>query len=130
MVDTSVLVDFFRGSETPPAARLRRMEEENTPFYLPALCCQELLQGARDAKEWGLLLSYLETQRMLVPKSSWDSHVEAARIFFDGRRRGITLRSTLDCLIAQLVLEVDGILLHDDEDFERIRKIRPLRTLL
>ncbi len=105
------------------------MEEENVPFLLPVVCCQELLQGAKDAKEWRLLLSYLGTQRILTAQSAWASHVEAARIFFDCRRRGITLRSTLDCLIAQLVLEVDGILLHRDEDFEEIRKVRPLRTM-
>jgi predicted nucleic acid-binding protein len=55
--------------------------------------------------------------------------VAAARIFFDCRRRGLTVRSAVDCLIAQLVLEVDGVLLHDDDDFERIRTVRPLRTL-
>ena len=52
----------------------------------------------------------------------------ASRIFFDCRRQGVTLRSTIDCLIAQLVLEIDAVLLHDDIDFERIKSVRPLRT--
>ena len=129
VVDTSVLVDFFRGTLTAAAERLRLMEDQSTPFALPAICCQEVLQGAKDAKEWGLLLSYLETQRILYPKASWASHAEAARIFFECRRRGVTIRSTLDCLIAQMVIEEDAILLHDDEDFERIKEVRRLRTV-
>jgi predicted nucleic acid-binding protein len=36
---------------------------------------------------------------------------------------------SVDCLVAQLVLEAEGVLLHDDEDFERIRRIRPLATM-
>ncbi len=55
---------------------------------------------------------------------------EAARINFDCRRKGMTVRSAVDCFIAQLVLEEDGILLHDDDDFEKIRSVRPLKTLL
>ena len=129
VVDTSVLVDFLRGTLTAAAEHLRQMEDQNTPFVLPAICCQEVLQGAKDAKEWGLLLSYLETQRILYPKASWASYAEAARIFFECRRRGVTIRSTLDCLIAQMVIEEDAILLHDDEDFERIKEVRRLRTV-
>ncbi len=129
VVDTSVLVDFLRGTVTAAAERLRQMEDQGTPFVLPAICCQEVLQGAKDAKEWGLLLSYLETQRILYPKVSWASYAEAARVFFECRRRGVTIRSTLDCLIAQMVIEEDGILLHDDEDFERIKEVRRLRTV-
>jgi predicted nucleic acid-binding protein len=39
------------------------------------------------------------------------------------------VRSTVDCLIAQLVIDHAGLLLYEDGDFERIREIRPLRTL-
>ena len=70
-----------------------------------------------------------EPRRILYPKASWASYAEGARIFFECRRRGIALRSTLDCLIAQMVIEQDGTLLHDDEDFERIKEVRSLRTL-
>ena len=56
-------------------------------------------------------------------------HFAAARIYFDCRRKGITVRSTIDCFIAALVLEVDGVLLHDDDDFDRIREVRKLATL-
>lgn len=128
-VDTSVLVDFFKGRETPGALRLEQLERDAVPFAIPAVCCQELLQGARDKREWNLLLGHLDSQRILVPRDAWATHLAAARIYFDCRQRGITIRSTLDCLIAQLVLEQDGILLHGDRDFERIARVRHLRTL-
>jgi len=129
VVDTSVLVDLFKGVSNPASDRLRRVEEDGAPFAIPAVCCQELLQGARDEREWTLLASYLETQTLLSPSDPWAIHAAAARIFFDCRRQGITVRSTVDCLIAQLVLEADGELLHNDEDFDRIASVRPLRTL-
>ena len=129
VVDTSVLIDLFRGRDTSGVAALRRLEADGMPLAIPAVCCQELLQGARDQREWKLLLGTLETQDLLVPADPWQTHVEAARIFFDCRRRGITVRSTLDCLVAQLVLENDGTLLHNDEDYEQIARIRPLRTI-
>lgn len=129
VVDTSALISFLRGSRTTAAERLRLIEEQGTPFSIPAICCQEVLQGAKDSREWTLLLRYLETQRVLVPRDPWSSHVQAARIFFECRKVGVTVRSSWDCLIAQIVLEEEGILLHDDEDFERIKKVRPLQTI-
>jgi predicted nucleic acid-binding protein len=128
VVDTSVLVSFFRGRGSQEVSALRQIELDRTPFAIPAVCCQELLQGAGSAREWRLLLEYLETQTLLFPADPWHAHVEAARIFFDCRRKGITVRSSIDCFIAQLVLEVDGTLLHADADYERIKAVRPLRT--
>lgn len=129
VVDTSVLVAFFRGEETARARRFGEIEEQGVPFAVPAICCQELLQGAQDEHEWNLLRDYLGTQELVEPRSSWQTHAEAARIYFDCRRQGITIGSTIDCLIAQLVLENDFLLLHDDEDFERIKLVRSLKTL-
>jgi predicted nucleic acid-binding protein len=129
IVDTSVLVDFLRGGRTPAAKELRRLETDDIPFAIPAFCCQELLQGARDEREWNLLLVHLQCQRILVPEDPWSTHVEAARMYFDCRRQGITVRSSVDCFIAQQVIETEGILLHSDEDYDRIKEVRPLRTV-
>ncbi len=129
ILDTSVLVDFFKGVRTTATSRLRQMETDDVPFMIPVVCCQELLQGAKNQKEWSLLEQYLSTQRLVWPQNPWPAHINAARIYFDCRRKGITVRSSVDCLIAQLVLDENATLLHDDEDFERIRKVRKLRTL-
>lgn len=129
IVDTSVLIDLLRGRRTAASEELRRLEAEDLPYLIPGFCCQELLQGAKNKQEWGSLLDHLQCQRILTSRDPWSTHVEAARIFFDCRRKGITVRSAVDCFIAQLVLDEDGILLHDDEDYERIKKVRPLRTM-
>lgn len=128
-VDTSVLVDLFRGRETPAASLLERLEVDGVPFAVPAFCCQELLQGAKDEREWKTLHEYLGSQRIGTPTEPWQTHADAARIYFDLRRQGFTVRSTVDCWIAQLVLDADGTLLHSDDDFETIRRVRRLRTL-
>jgi predicted nucleic acid-binding protein len=129
IVDTSVLIDFLRGRNTLGVEQLTRLEEERTPFAVPAICCQEVLQGARDVREWNLLVEYLAGQLIVDPTDVWATHVASARIYFDCRRRGLTIRSPIDCLVAQLVLDEDAILLHNDEDFERIAKVRPLKLL-
>ena len=129
VVDSSALIDFLKGLKTPVTERLRQLEIEQTPFALPAVCYQEVLQGARDEREWRLLTESLDAQKILMPRDPWSTHRDAARIYYDCRRKGLTIRSSIDCFIAQLVLEEDAVLLHDDGDFERIREVRPLRTL-
>jgi hypothetical protein len=128
VVDSSVLIGFLRGLSSPPIARLEALIEEEIPFAIPGICCQEVLQGAKDEKGWRLLDDYFGSQDLLFPRDPQTSHWAAARIYFDCRRKGLTIRSSIDCLIAQLVLESEGVLLHDDEDYERIQKVRPLKT--
>lgn len=128
-VDTSVLIDFLRGDTTPWTERLAELESDEVPFAIPLVCYQEVLQGARDEREWKLLDEYLQTQRLLVPGDPLSLHREAARIFFEGRRRGVTVRSTIDCLIAAQALAEGATLLHNDDDFERIATLRPLKTI-
>lgn len=129
VIDSSVVIGLLRGHGSAAVERLKSLEREGTPFFLPGICYQEILQGAKDEREWSLLTDYLGSQDLLFPIEPGSTHREAARIFFDCRRRGLTVRSSMDCFIAQLVLEHKGVLLHNDEDFERIRQVRPLRTL-
>lgn len=129
LVDTSVLVGFLAGHDTPGARYLERLVGEQAAFYLTPLVVQEVLQGARDEAQWALLSEYLQSQMLVDAIDAPRSHVEAARIYYDCRRRGVTVRSTLDCLIAQIALEHGLALLHEDRDFENIRRVRPLTTL-
>lgn len=129
LVDSSVLIDLLRGYKSAAVDRLRSLELEGSPFALPGVCFQEVLQGAKDEREWKLLEVYLGSQDLLYASNPASTYREAARIYFDCRRKGITIRSSADCFIAQLALEHDAILLHDDDDFEYISKVRPLKTL-
>ena len=129
VVDSSVLISFFRGHQNPAVERLASLAADDAPVLLPGVCFQEVLQGARDEREWGLLEEYLGSQELLFSPDPADTYREAARIYYDCRRRGLTLRSSVDCFIAQLVLEIDGTLLHNDGDYESIAQVRPLRLL-
>ena len=81
-----------------------------------------MLQGARGEREWRNLAEVLETQQVFHPVDGWATHLLAARIYYDCRRRGVTIRSTVDCCIAAQALETESTLLHNDADFERMKK--------
>jgi predicted nucleic acid-binding protein len=129
LVDSSVLIDLFRGKDTPAVRRLAELEHQDVPFGVPLVCYQEVLQGAKDETEWKRLSDVLGSQRLVGPDDALTAYDGAARLFFDARRKGVTLRSSIDALIAQLALSRDDVLLHDDEDFELVKKVRPLKTL-
>jgi predicted nucleic acid-binding protein len=129
LIDTSVLVDFLSGRETNATSLFERMVAKQQTFYLTSIVVQEILQGARDTREWDTLDRYLRGQLLANPEGGVETAAAAARIFFDCRRRGWTVRSTVDCLIAQIALENDLTLLHSDRDFDVIARLRPLKTL-
>jgi predicted nucleic acid-binding protein len=129
VVDTSVLVSLLRGTETKGSQALESIIKAEIDFGIPAPCLQEILQGARDAKEFNVIDSFLSKQKLLIPNDI-NSYREAAKIAFDCRRIGKTVRSAIDCLIAQLTLEADGVLLHEDKDFLAVQKVLPLKFLL
>jgi hypothetical protein len=129
LVDTSVLIGFLAGADTPGTRYLERLETAAAPFYLAPVIIQEVLQGAGDIEQWRKLEGYLTNQLCVEPQHGMKSHVEAARIYFECRRKGLTVRSTTDCLIAQIALEHGFSLLHEDRDFDAIQRVRRLRTL-
>jgi predicted nucleic acid-binding protein len=127
LVDTSVLIDFFKGSKNEATSRFKLILEQGLNFGITSNIFQEVLQGAKSEKEYKLLKRYLETQRFFHPKDPAESFAEAARIFFQCRQRGVTVRSTIDCLIAQVALDHDLLLLHSDQDFDLISRVIPLK---
>jgi hypothetical protein len=129
LVDTSVLIDYLAGRQTNAVAYLDRLLAAADPFYVTPSIVQELLQGAADEREWRKLRSYLTSLMFVDVRDPMASYLAAARIYFDCRRLGLTVRSSADCLIAQVALERKFALLHSDRDFDAIAKVRPLHTL-
>ena len=105
-----------------PDSLLGRMSEREV--VLTRFNQLELLQGCRDDKEWLLLSNYLEDQTYI--EASVETWQAAARIYYDLRRQGLTVRSPIDCCIAQIAIENELLLLHNDKDFSVIHQIRPL----
>jgi len=127
IVDTSVLIDFFKGAHSDGCHTFRKIVQQDIPFGINSVIFQEVLQGARSEDEYRLLKAHLETQRFYHLKDPVDSFARAAKIYMDCRQKGITIRSTIDCLIVQTALEHDLFLLHNDNDFNEIAKIIPLK---
>ena len=123
LIDTSVLVALFKDRSGEVTHGLRELLE-GRDYYLTRFTQVELLQGARDEKEWLRLSDYLADQDYLeMEDESW---ANAARLYFDLRRRGLTVRSVIDCCIAEVALRHEMTLVHNDRDFATIAKLRAL----
>ncbi len=127
LVDTSVLINYLREIENNKTAQYKDILDKNIPFGINNYIYQELLQGCLTEKDFKLLKKYLDGQKFYSFKNGKESYANAAKIFFGLRRKGITVRSTIDCLIAQMAIENDLYLLHDDTDFERIQDVTSLK---
>ena len=117
LVDTSVLIDLFKGSDKEAVANLHDIIRQQVPFGIASVVYQEILQGAKTEKEYASLQEYLSTQRFFHPEDPLASYADAANIYCLCRRNGVTVRSTIDCLIAQIAIEHDLLMLHNDKDF-------------
>jgi len=126
LIDSSVWIEVWEDRSGAHGRTLDRVLEGASPVF-SRFTELEVLQGCRDEREWSLLRGFFASQELLgLGDEGW---AEAARIFYDLRRRGLTVRSFIDCCIAQVALERELLLIHRDRDFETISSIRPLRQL-
>ena len=129
LVDTSVLISYLRGHKGPKVDLFEQVLERSIPFGISVFTYLELLQGAKDETEWNLLRDYLGTQQIYFLKRELESYEQAARLFFDLRRKGVTVRSTIDLLIVVTALEQGLALLHDDQDYDQmVRHLTELKV--
>lgn len=116
LVDSSVWIDFFRGTVTPQVDALDRLLGEEL-VAIGDLMMTEVLQGfasERDFNKARRMLGALD----LVEIGGRDVMIEAARYFRDLRARGITIRKTIDTLIATRCIVSGYRLLYSDRDFD------------
>lgn len=123
LVDTSVLIDFLKNKINEGTDKFNTILELSIPFGITSHIYQELLQGTSSERNFNILKKYLDTFTFYSPKDNKQSFAEAARIYFECRKNGITISSSIDCLIAQIARENNLRLLHNDKDFDNIKKI-------
>ena len=123
LVDTSVWIEILK-EKTGRKTNVFKEAIGSETYVLSRFNQLELLQCAKNQKEWDLLDKYLSTQIYL--ETSQDTWVAAARIYFKLRRKGLTAHSPIDCCIAQLAIEHGALLFHRDNDFVDIAKVCPL----
>jgi len=125
LIDTSIWINVLGKKQSANYANTLQELISGRDIALTRFQQLELLQGCDSEKEWLRLSEYLEGQNYLETKSStWKS---AARIFYELRKKGITVRSPIDCCIAQIAMERRVLLIHDDRDFDVIAKSFPLQ---
>ena len=124
LVDTSVWVDWLRGRRGRHVARLDELLGNPVAVTITDVVLMEVLQGARDDRAFDRLRSHLEGLPFARFADPVAGHAEAARLYLDCRGAGVTVRSSVECLIAQTAIEHDLVLLHNDRDFARMGEVR------
>ena len=115
VVDSSVWIDFFIGVSTPEVERLDGLLGV-TPVAIGDLILVEVVQGFRLEKDVAMarqLFRSLAPLPMLGARNAW----RAAENYRELRRRGITVRKTIDGIIATACIEANLPLLFSDRDF-------------
>jgi predicted nucleic acid-binding protein len=116
LVDTSVWIDYFRDRPTRQVDRFVQLLVEGTPL-LGDLILTELLQGCDTDREFAQVKFALDNLQ-LIEICGATVALQAAQNYRTLRRRGITVRKTIDTLIATRCI-VDNIpLLYSDRDFD------------
>lgn len=127
VVDTSVWVDYFNGVENPQTDFLNAILDK-TPILIGDLILAEVLQGFRhdpDFEKVRRILGKFMQESMVDPVLA----VQSARNYRFLRQKGVTVRKTIDSLIATFCIENDHELLHNDSDFDGYEKHLGLRVI-
>ena len=120
VVDTTVWIDFLNGRNAPQVRHLRSLFGMEEVALGDLMLCEVLqgLQSEQVASEVEALLRRFE----IVPMAGDVIAVAAACNFRRLRRRGITVRKTIDLLIGTWCIEIRRPLLHNDSDFHAMAR--------
>jgi predicted nucleic acid-binding protein len=121
IVDTSVWIDFFNGIESEQVNILVTYIKEDEPIYLCPTIIQEVLQGIRSDNKYKEVRDNILCFNILND-DSLEMSLGAAKIFRKLRKKGITIRKSNDCLIAEYAYKYNLNILHKDRDFDLIIK--------
>jgi predicted nucleic acid-binding protein len=127
VVDTTVWIDYFNGVENSQTDFLHTVLDK-TPILIGDLILTEVLQGFRHDPDFEkvrrTLGKYMQAS-MVSPALA----VQSARNYRFLRQKGVTVRKTVDSLIATYCIENDHELLHNDSDFDGYEKHLGLRVV-
>jgi predicted nucleic acid-binding protein len=120
VVDSTVWIDYFNGAETPQVGFLDRVLDQ-VPILVGDLILAEVLQGFRQDADFETahrLLTRFTQAQMVSPALA----VQSARNYRLLRQKGVSVRKTIDSLIATYCIANDNELLHNDSDFDGYEK--------
>ena len=124
VVEPTVWIDSSKGearysTDTSPSCW------RDAPIALVDIVYCEILQGVRDEESYRLTRASLRAHPILRPRSL-ETFETAANLYRTGRRRGLTIRRSVDCLIAATCLENDAEIYHNDRDFDALARVSDL----
>lgn len=123
LVDTSVFIDYLKGQNNDATKKLEYVFDSKIPYGINDFIYQEILQGSRDSKEFLLLKEYFETIPFYYLQYGKESYEKASMMHVLCKQNGITIRSTIDLLIAETAIENNLYVLHNDNDFKFMAKV-------
>jgi len=129
VVDTSVWIDLFADRDTPQTRALREITARADRLLVCDLVLTEVLQGTRDRRDFERKLARLSLFDPIVVVAD-PVAIEAARNYQTLRARGITIRKTIDTLIATRCIIDDLPLLYSDRDFDPFVEHLGLRSAM
>jgi predicted nucleic acid-binding protein len=127
IVDTTVWVDYLRGRRNPETEWLDREVGREEIGVADLILC-EVLQGVRSEKDFGHARMVLG-EFALFPTGGRELAIAAARNYRTIREEGLTVRKTIDCLIATFCIMNGFALLHRDRDFDAFEEILGLAVI-
>ena len=128
LVDSRVWIDYFRGTVTPQTEKLDSLLGQQ-PLAIGDLILTEVLQGFDDERDFNGARKIL-TSLMVVELGGQDIAIQAAKNFRALRRLGVTVRKTIDTVIATRCIEDGYDLLHADRDFDPFARRLGLRIVV
>ncbi|HXS95789.1 MAG TPA: PIN domain nuclease [Candidatus Limnocylindrales bacterium] len=127
LVDSSVWIDYFKGTVSAQTEKLDRLLGQQ-PLAIGDLILTEVLQGFDDQRDFHSARKVL-TSLMVVELGGREIAIQAAKNCRALRRLGVTVRKTIDTVIATKCIEDGYELLHADRDFEPFARYLGLRTV-
>jgi len=127
LVDTTVWIDFFADRPEPHVMALQKLIENDEDICICGVILAEVLQGIRSDTDYRKTKDYFDVLILLPMRQI--AFVRAAELYRSLRKKGITIRKSVDCMIASVAIEHDLPLLHNDRDFDQIAKHAKLRLM-
>ena len=118
VVDSNVWADYFNGSASAYVERLDDGLLDEEDIAILPIIVTEVLQGFRTSAGFNRAHDVLTRLPIIQPDLA--CHVEAALLFRKLRNNGITVRGSIDCVIAQFCIRSGSTLLSPDADFRLI----------
>ena len=128
LVDSSVWIDYFKGTVTAQTEKLDSLLGQE-PLAIGDLILTEVLQGFADETDFNAARKML-TSLDVVELGGQEIAVQAAKNFRTLRRLGVTVRKTIDTVIATRCIESGYDLLHNDRDFDPFARHLGLRVVV